>query len=46
VERKMKKNETKGLNRRGDLASHEMGLDLRKRFFSLGKEIIPLLLFG
>jgi hypothetical protein len=40
------KNETKGLKRTVDLASHEMGLDLRKRFFGLGKEIIPLLLFG
>ena len=45
-EEKMEENEVKELKRQVDLASHELSLDPRKRFFSLGKEIIPLLYFG
>ena len=45
-EEKMEENEVKELKRQVDLASHEFGLDPGKRFFGLGKEIIPLLLFG
>ena len=41
-----KREKTKGMNTSVDLSSHELGLDLRKRFFGLGNEIIPLLFFG